>query len=360
MELELEQEDAEDDFGDMDELEVDEDEADVVAENDSLSGGNAGIGDESTLGTDDDDVGDGGNGNDGDGDDDDDDDQFELELDEGEVELGIEPSSTGEADDVYEDDDMSDEDLVESEGKDNGSDEDDAPLVRQNLGRKPDLGRQSNDVKPSSMTIKNEASSDEDDDLPLVSRQVAKVQTSASRLPKTANGAVNSVYDEYNSDDDMPLVHHAAVANGPLKDKRKLEEKSSRSAKPNQVNKKAKSKSKEEAKAQKVKPPLRKSADPAQKVSTRAKPRASTKSRTSKKNQSAEGVEGPVRKFELPGQRRETPGKSEPLRLFYETMYKERIDLGKPSELAETWMLHHGLLDPKLAAKVHSARIRTR
>jgi hypothetical protein len=215
------------------------------------------------------------------------------------------------------------------------------------------------EMKSSSNNIKHEASSDEDDDLPLVSRHVAKVQTSASRLPTTANGALTKEEDEYNSDDDMPLVRHAAVTNGAPKDKRKGKEKVSGAAKSNPVKMKTKAKAKEGVKA-KVKPSLRKSTSPAQKGSAKAKPRASTKQKTNKKDQKTEGVDGPVRKFELPGQRRETPGKAEPLRMFYESMYKERIDLRKPSELAETWMLHHGLLDAKLAAKVYSARIRSR
>jgi len=61
----------------------------------------------------------------------------------------------------------------------------------------------------------------------------------------------------------------------------------------------------------------------------------------------------PVRKFELIGQRRETPGKNEPMRLFYESMYHEKRQKGLRSDLAEGWMLTHGLLEPKTAEEVY-------
>lgn len=58
------------------------------------------------------------------------------------------------------------------------------------------------------------------------------------------------------------------------------------------------------------------------------------------------------KKYEKPGQRRDTPLENDPARLFYESMYREKIRLGKKSTMAEVWMLRHGLLDDATAKKV--------
>lgn len=58
------------------------------------------------------------------------------------------------------------------------------------------------------------------------------------------------------------------------------------------------------------------------------------------------------KKYEMPGQRKDAPPDNDPLRLFYQSMYKEKLSLGKESILAETWMLRHGLLEESDARKV--------
>lgn len=78
------------------------------------------------------------------------------------------------------------------------------------------------------------------------------------------------------------------------------------------------------------------------------KPRAKSGTKRVKK----EDDEKPTRKFEKPGQKRETPPENDPARLFYESMYAEKMKRGKRSEMAEGWMLKHGLLDDDVANKI--------
>ncbi|CAI5468809.1 unnamed protein product [Closterium sp. Yama58-4] len=52
--------------------------------------------------------------------------------------------------------------------------------------------------------------------------------------------------------------------------------------------------------------------------------------------------------FDLPGQLREPPEENEPLRIFYESLYNQRPD----SEMAQIWMMEHGLLDEDEARRV--------
>ncbi|GLJ26390.1 hypothetical protein SUGI_0508760 [Cryptomeria japonica] len=51
--------------------------------------------------------------------------------------------------------------------------------------------------------------------------------------------------------------------------------------------------------------------------------------------------------YDLPGQKRDPPPERDPLRIFYETLY-EQIPT---SEMAEFWMMEHGLLTPEKAKK---------
>eukprot|EP00188_Purpureofilum_apyrenoidigerum_P000627 Plantae.Rhodophyta-Purpureofilum_apyrenoidigerum.ctg12875.p2 GENE.Plantae.Rhodophyta-Purpureofilum_apyrenoidigerum.ctg12875~~Plantae.Rhodophyta-Purpureofilum_apyrenoidigerum.ctg12875.p2 ORF type:complete len:194 (+),score=54.23 Plantae.Rhodophyta-Purpureofilum_apyrenoidigerum.ctg12875:177-758(+) len=62
------------------------------------------------------------------------------------------------------------------------------------------------------------------------------------------------------------------------------------------------------------------------------------------------------RKFEKPGQRRETPPKSDPLRMFYESMYVEKQRKGVRSELAENWLVMYGVLETDAAAEIVDRR----
>lgn len=91
----------------------------------------------------------------------------------------------------------------------------------------------------------------------------------------------------------------------------------------------------------------RKSAEPKKKdVKMKAKTPAKRAPRAKKEE------DAPTRKFEKLGQRRETPPENDPTRLFYQSMYREKVALGKKSLTAESWMLRNGLLDDSEAKKV--------
>lgn len=64
----------------------------------------------------------------------------------------------------------------------------------------------------------------------------------------------------------------------------------------------------------------------------------------------ASGSQAPreKKKFDLPGQIRESPEENEPLRVFYESLYNQRPE----SDMAQIWMMEHGLLDEDEARKV--------
>ncbi|GAQ82473.1 hypothetical protein KFL_001120170 [Klebsormidium nitens] len=52
--------------------------------------------------------------------------------------------------------------------------------------------------------------------------------------------------------------------------------------------------------------------------------------------------------YDLPGQKHDIPAERDPLRVFYESLYNQRPE----SEMAQFWMMEHGLLDEDLAQKV--------
>ncbi|KAM7493315.1 hypothetical protein LguiB_027924 [Lonicera macranthoides] len=58
--------------------------------------------------------------------------------------------------------------------------------------------------------------------------------------------------------------------------------------------------------------------------------------------------------FSLPGQKYEVPEEREPLRIFYESL-SEQIP---SSEMAEFWMMEHGLLSPERAKKAYEKKQR--
>ncbi|KAG6770609.1 hypothetical protein POTOM_026295 [Populus tomentosa] len=58
--------------------------------------------------------------------------------------------------------------------------------------------------------------------------------------------------------------------------------------------------------------------------------------------------------FSLPGQRCDPPEEREPLRIFYESLSKQI----PTSEMAEFWMMEHGLLSPERAKKAHERKQR--
>ncbi|KAJ9186449.1 hypothetical protein P3X46_002021 [Hevea brasiliensis] len=56
--------------------------------------------------------------------------------------------------------------------------------------------------------------------------------------------------------------------------------------------------------------------------------------------------------YELPGQKRDPPGERDPLRIFYETLYKQLPN----SEMAQIWMMESGLLSKEEAKKVYEKK----
>ncbi|GER44770.1 hypothetical protein STAS_21675 [Striga asiatica] len=58
--------------------------------------------------------------------------------------------------------------------------------------------------------------------------------------------------------------------------------------------------------------------------------------------------------FDLPGQKRDTPEARDPLRIFYESLYKQVPD----SEMAAIWMMESGLLPKDVAKKVLDRKVK--
>eukprot|EP00252_Welwitschia_mirabilis_P015500 TRINITY_DN3407_c0_g1_i1.p1 TRINITY_DN3407_c0_g1~~TRINITY_DN3407_c0_g1_i1.p1 ORF type:complete len:221 (+),score=70.68 TRINITY_DN3407_c0_g1_i1:183-845(+) len=56
----------------------------------------------------------------------------------------------------------------------------------------------------------------------------------------------------------------------------------------------------------------------------------------------------PKKVYDLPGQKHDPPEERDPLRIFYESLYEQRPE----SEMAQLWMMEHGLLSPADAKKV--------
>ncbi|XP_038885128.1 uncharacterized protein LOC120075630 isoform X1 [Benincasa hispida] len=58
--------------------------------------------------------------------------------------------------------------------------------------------------------------------------------------------------------------------------------------------------------------------------------------------------------FNLPGQKYDPPEEREPLRIFYESLSKQI----PASEMAEFWMMEHGMLSPEKAKKAYDKKLR--
>jgi hypothetical protein len=271
----------------------------------------------------------------------------------------VEEDSDISSDSVYEDDTSDDDDSLrigdsdeDVDAEDNGCDQHDKEGQEDEDGDDDDNDDDDND---------------DDDDEPLAAKAVSKPAHDPRRLPPSSSSRpllkpnqdralaapiLNGNDDEDDSeDDDLPLAaqmkspspdHRRANVKKEIKQVVKKEAKNgvtqggkkvtSGAVKKKVLKKESKGKGKPEPMIKKVE----------------RKPRA-------KKEVNADDL-APNRKFEHPGQRRETPGVNDPLRLFYESMYHERIKLKKPSVLAETWMMHNGLLSLGASAKAFAAR----
>ncbi|KAG7029719.1 hypothetical protein SDJN02_08061 [Cucurbita argyrosperma subsp. argyrosperma] len=58
--------------------------------------------------------------------------------------------------------------------------------------------------------------------------------------------------------------------------------------------------------------------------------------------------------YNLPGQKCDPPEEREPLRIFYESLSKQI----PASEMAEFWMMEHGMLSPEKAKKAYEKKLR--
>lgn len=75
---------------------------------------------------------------------------------------------------------------------------------------------------------------------------------------------------------------------------------------------------------------------------------ASSNSPSKKKKVSKDDVEKKEKKvYDLPGQKHDPPDERDPLRIFYESLYEQN----PKSEMAEIWMMEHGLLKLDAAKK---------
>ncbi|KAK6912741.1 hypothetical protein RJ641_022342 [Dillenia turbinata] len=78
----------------------------------------------------------------------------------------------------------------------------------------------------------------------------------------------------------------------------------------------------------------------------------SSSSKTTTKKTTTKAREKKV--FTLPGQKYDVPEEREPLRIFYESLSKQI----PTSEMAEFWLMEHGLLSPERAKKAYEKKQR--
>eukprot|EP00249_Psilotum_nudum_P018500 c26838_g2_i2 orf=2-1024(-) len=71
-----------------------------------------------------------------------------------------------------------------------------------------------------------------------------------------------------------------------------------------------------------------------------------------KKSVKEEGERKERKVYDLPGQKHDPPEERDPLRIFYETLYQQKAG----SEMAEVWMMEHGLLPLNIAKRVYERK----
>ena len=109
------------------------------------------------------------------------------------------------------------------------------------------------------------------------------------------------------------------------------------------------------ASAEKKKPAVKKTTATKKKAAGGKAKTAVKKGGTAKKavKKAAAAVKEVESKYELLGQKRDTPDESDPLRKFYESLRKQN----PKSAMAEVWLLEHGLLESDQAIKDAYARV---
>ncbi|XP_019432248.1 PREDICTED: uncharacterized protein LOC109339288 [Lupinus angustifolius] len=88
------------------------------------------------------------------------------------------------------------------------------------------------------------------------------------------------------------------------------------------------------------------------KSQVKSKPSSSAASNTVSKTTTTKVRERKV--YSLPGQKHDPPEQKEPLRIFYESLSKQI----STSEMAEFWLMEHGLLSPERAKKAFEKKQR--
>ncbi|CAL0327301.1 unnamed protein product [Lupinus luteus] len=88
------------------------------------------------------------------------------------------------------------------------------------------------------------------------------------------------------------------------------------------------------------------------KSEAKSKPSSSSASKTVTKTTTTKVRERKV--YSLPGQKHDPPEQKEPLRIFYESLSKQI----PTSEMAEFWLMEHGLLSPEKAKKAFEKKQR--
>lgn len=261
----------------------------------------------------------------------DDDDDFDITKLEGE-EIGdtlLKPYRTDNDDDtgVWNPKDLKDED----------EDEDDVPL-----------SRRSSKVKSAArLHAESDGYSDSEDDIPISKRRKAKSEPSAVKSEPGIEPAGGG--DDEDSDDDIPLTQRRAAkgkkAGSRLKRKRspvgvkEEDEMDEGTAKKKSLKAKVKIEKKMRVKKEGTNKKTKVKKD--EKVKKRKKDSDDRTNGGSAKKAKGESV----RKYEKMGQKKETPSTTDPARMFYESMYKEKMKLGLVSDMADSWMVKHGLLE---------------
>ncbi|KAK8505325.1 hypothetical protein V6N11_057654 [Hibiscus sabdariffa] len=89
-------------------------------------------------------------------------------------------------------------------------------------------------------------------------------------------------------------------------------------------------------------------------VTTKSEVKSKTGSSSSKTSTTTRTKAREKKVYTLPGQKHDPPEEREPLRIFYESLSKQI----PTSEMAEFWMMEHGLLSPERARKAYEKKQR--
>ncbi|XP_022731269.1 uncharacterized protein LOC111285884 [Durio zibethinus] len=89
-------------------------------------------------------------------------------------------------------------------------------------------------------------------------------------------------------------------------------------------------------------------------VITKTEVKSKTSSSSSKTTTTTKTKVREKKVYTLPGQKHDPPEEREPLRIFYESLSKQI----PTSEMAEFWMMEHGLLSPEKARKAYEKKQR--